>query len=262
MCYKKIINKISNMQDIKTLYNSLGKEEIYDPSILTVWPYKKTIDVVEGIQLNLSNMAGGFPFMFNNILFKNSEVLYLCGEFSNRDEHCLNIQKELYNTTSGYGAKKFIKVKYLKDIRKDFNEFRLDWMLYVIWEKCKGCEAFRNKLKEIPNNVILVEETTTDNSGSNTIWGCSNKELVNVRKAKEQEIIKNNTNIKKKCLNDLINIEINKIRNVGIYVGQNNMGKILMLCKKCIEQNIEPPINKDILNSKNIYIFGKKIELL
>ena len=73
---------------------------------------------------------------------------------------------------------------------------------------------------------------------------------------------KNNTNIKKKCLNDLINIEINKIRNVGIYVGQNNMGKILMLCKKCIEQNIEPPINKDILNSKNIYIFGKKIELL
>ena len=45
---EKITNKISNIQNIKTLYNSLGKEEIYELTILTVWPYKKTIDVVEG----------------------------------------------------------------------------------------------------------------------------------------------------------------------------------------------------------------------
>lgn len=247
---------------INYLYTSLGKEETYNPNETVVWPYKKTSDIVEGIQLNLSNMAGGYPFTYNDILFKNNEVLYLCGQFSNDTEKHSTIQKELYNTTSGYGAKKFIKVKYLNEVRKDFIEFRLDWMLYTVWVKCQGNEDFRNKLLSIPDNVILVEETTTDNSGSNTIWGCSNKELVNMRKEKEQEIRNQNQHLKKKDLEHLVSVEINKIRDIGVYTGQNNMGKILMLCKECIKQNVEPPINKDLLNSKNIYIFNKKVEII
>lgn len=249
------------MTKINEIYNSLGKTECYNPSQMTVWPYKKTTDIVENIQLNLSNMAGGFPFTYNDMLFKNNEVLYLCGEFSQNDENCLNIQKEMLNTTSGFAAKKFIKSKYKDKIRTDFFDFRLDWMLYVVWEKCKGNEDFRNKLLSIPDNVILVEETTTDKSGTSSVWGCSNEELVIKRKEKEQEIRNQNQHLKKKDLEHLVSVEINKIRDIGVYTGQNNMGKILMLCRECIKQNVEPPINKELLNSKNIYILGKKVEI-
>lgn len=245
---------------INELYHSLGQEEIYDPKKENVWPYKKTTDVIEGIQVNLSNMAGGFPFMFNNTLYKSNEVLYLQGEFSYNNEEYVNIQKELYDTPSGYAAKRFIKAKYKDKVRNDFIEFRLDWMLFTVWEKCKGNEDFRNKLLSIPNDVILVEETTTDNGGTANIWGCSNKKLVFKRNEKEKEIRLNNSHLKKKEVEKIISIEINKIRDIGIYTGQNNMGKILMLCKRCIELNIEPPFNKDLLNSKNIYINNIKIK--
>lgn len=247
------------MNDINSLYASLGKEEIYDSSSLAVWPYKKVNDIIEGIQVNLSNMAGGFPFVSNNTTWKNNEVLYLCGEFSYNTDEYFKIQEELINTTSGFAAKRFVKSKYLDEVRPDFFDFRLDWMLYVVWEKCKGNEDFRKKLLSIPENVILVEETTTDKGGTANIWGCSNPELVQMRKERETELRNTLQNLKKKELENIISVEINKIRDIGVYKGQNNMGKILHICKKCIEQNVEPPLNKELLNSKNIFILGKQI---
>ena len=50
------------------------------------------------------------------------------------------------------------------------------------------------------------------------------------------------SNIKKK--------ERNKINDIGIWSGVNCMGKILTICKWCLDNNTEPPIDYDLLNSK------------
>lgn len=60
----------------------LGQEEVY-PATPNVWSFKKVDDIVNGVNLRLSNMAGGFPFEFNGTTWKDSERLYLCGEYSN-----------------------------------------------------------------------------------------------------------------------------------------------------------------------------------
>jgi hypothetical protein len=68
----------------------LGHGEVYKASS-QVWSFKYVDDIVEGINLRLSNMAGGFPFDFMGHHWKDSERLYLCGEFSNDTErHRLN----------------------------------------------------------------------------------------------------------------------------------------------------------------------------
>ena len=258
-CCIFVIKNIMNNTLINNLYNSLNKEERYDCTTQLVWSYKKVTDIIDNIQLNLSNMAGGFPFMFNEIEYKSNEILYLMGEFSNSISLHQDIQKEMQDQKSGFAAKRFVKSKYKEYIRSDFEEFRVEWMLFVVWQKCIGNENFRKKLLEIPNNVILVEDTTTDKSISKNIWGASNKELNTKRQEVKKQIVLKNTTKTKKALEQLISIEINKIRNIGVFEGQNNMGKILMLCKECIKNNINTPINTKLLNSKDIYINNKLI---
>ena len=63
--------------------------------------------------------------------------------------------------------------------------------------------------------------------------------------------------MKKKDLNLLIAEECGKITDVGCFVGENNMGKILMLCKIALRNNTVPPIDYELLRAKKIYLFGK-----
>ncbi len=239
---------------INDLYNKLGKNETYDCQILNVWPYNKVTDIIDGIQLSLSNMAGGYPFIFNGVEFHSNEILYLLGEFSENIEAHKYIQEQMQTFKSGFAAKMFIKNKYKEYIRKDFKEFRLDWMIYVVWQKCLNNKNFVQKLLSIPDDVILIEDTTKNKSQTKLFWGASNTELINKRQEKEDEIKNSSKYRTKKELNQKISIEINKIRNIGVYTGQNNMGKILMLCRKCLKQNTTPPFNKKMLNNKHIYI--------
>ena len=115
----------------------LGHGEVYKASSL-VWSFKYVDDIVEGINLRLSNMAGGFPFDFMGHHWKDSERLYLCGEFSNDTERHRNIQQRLIGAFSGYAAKRFVKNPNKQDVRTDFLSFRLQWMLFCVWQKCKG----------------------------------------------------------------------------------------------------------------------------
>lgn len=205
----------------------LDHEEVYDPSIQNVWPFKHVDDIVNGIKLDLCNMASCYPFEINGIRWRSSEELYLAGEFSNDTAEHLTIQEELRAAKSPYAAKRFVKGKHRKEVREDFTEFRTQWMLWCVWQKCKGNVDFRRKLLSIPDNVILVEETTTDTGGSGQIWGCSNHELVEARKTVALSIPEKHSDLNKKNLAFLINVETNAIRNVGIFRGQNNIGKIL-----------------------------------
>jgi hypothetical protein len=46
---------------------------------------------------------------------------------------------------------------------------------------------------------------------------------------------------------------------VGLFVGQNLMGKILMACKEALEYGSEPSIDYALLNGKRINILGKEV---
>lgn len=246
---------LSTSSSVSELVASLGREERLIASQHPVWCFKKVTDIVEGIEMRLSNMAGGYPFEFAGVNWASSEQLYLCGEFT--DE---TIQREFLSVTSGYAAKRFIKAKYKKQVREDFPTFRLQWMLFVVWQKCLGSEAFRNKLLSIPEGVILVEETTLDTGGTATVWGCKNPKLIYYRKELTDRIKRwSGTNHTKKALDHKINIETNKVRNIGEFIGQNNIGKILMICRRCVVEGIEPPIDRTLLNSANISIFGNRL---
>lgn len=71
----------SNRSKLNTLINSLGRVEKYDATQVHCCSFAKASDIADGIKVRFSNMAGGYPFSFLGITWKDSETLYLCGEF-------------------------------------------------------------------------------------------------------------------------------------------------------------------------------------
>ena len=236
----------------------LGREEVYKASP-RIWSFKHTDDVVNGINLNLSNMVSAYPFEYGGYQWKDSERLYLCGEFSTSSEQDYSIQQRLVKSVSGFAAKRFVKSPNKRFVRADFASFRLQWMLYVVWQKCKGNADFRKLLMQVPDDVTLVENTTTDKGGTAEVWGCRNRELVDYRKSLAAEITRANPNMKKKHLKHLINVETNKVDSIGEWRGQNNIGKILMICRDCLIHGTEPEIDYELLTRANIYILGERL---
>lgn len=74
----------------------------------------------------------------------------------------------------------------------------------------------------------MVENTTTDRWESATIWGCRNRELAQRRAECAARLTAQHPELKRSALVQLINIETNRIDNIGLWRGQNNIGKILM----------------------------------
>lgn len=239
---------------------TLDHEEVYNPEQLNIWPFKHVDDIVEGMTLSLGNMTSCYPFEVEGEKWRSSEELYLAGEFSSNTAEHRTIQDELLAAKSPYAAKRFVKGKHKKQVREDFKEFRTQWMLWCVWQKCMGNADFRAKLLSIPDGVVLLEETTTDTGGSGRIWGCSNRELVEARKAIAQSVREKHPDLPKKKLDHLINVETNAIRNIGVFKGQNNIGKILMTCRQCLMHNTSPEIDLELLRSKDIYLLGKRLE--
>ncbi len=250
------------MKNPKEFYDCLGREDVYKASS-RVWSFRKADDIVNGINLRLSNMFGGFPFECSGIRWTDSERLYLCAEFGYNTEENIQIQKALINAPSGLWAKNAIKRKKERQpfIRKDWTELRLQFMLYCIWQKCKGNEDFCKLLLQIPDEVILVEDTETDNGATSLIWGCKNHALHEVRQVKEKAIRESFKAKTKKELHRVINVETNKINDIGEWRGQNNIGKILMICRQSIKEGKEPTIDYDLLRNAQIYLFGKLLQI-
>ena len=129
-------------------------------------------------------------------------------------------------------------------------------MFYVVWQKCKGNSDFR-KLLLSTGDAILVENTTKERWDSAEIWGCHNWELVNKRLNLQTVLRHQHRDMMKKELRHLINVETNKINDIGEWRGQNNIGKILMICRDCIREGVEPQIDYDLLRRSNIHILGQ-----
>ena len=167
---------------------------------------------------------------------------------------------------NGYNAKKRIKNANLNLIRTDWEEFRAEWMLFVIWAKCMGNKEFADKLKTIPRNAIIIENSTTVYEGTNVYWGSVNEELEDARnkvaRYTELQYMKRVRQGKAKKNQTELNAEVQAARNSIHYIGtfkggHNYMGKILKRCQLALLDGTEPTINYDLLRKKNIYLFGE-----
>lgn len=262
---KAIIKKanLNEQYQFNTEWKSIND---YDATMYDCWSFKTADEEKDGIVLDLGNQCSGYPFLFHGHSFQTSESAYLCGQFSQDIEECKRIQYQLLYERNGYTAKKRVKNANLNLIRSDWEEFMPEWMLYVIWSKCKGNKDFADKLKSIPRNAIIIENSTTVYEGTSIYWGSKNEELEAARekvarytelqylkRVRQGKIKKNQTE-----LNTEIQAARNAIHYIGIYSGGHNfMGKILKRCQFALLDGTEPSINYDLLRQKKIFLFGE-----
>lgn len=141
----------------------LENQESLDPNELNLLTYGRPKDTCQGFPSGkLGNMAGGFHFILFEKKWLSSEHLYLCGEWSTKDEKNIEIQNYICGMTSGVIAKRCSKRFYKNDIRHDYNTFRHQWMLWCVWQKCSLNEDFAKLLKSVPEDVVIVEEVKGD----------------------------------------------------------------------------------------------------
>lgn len=254
------------MATSKTSEIILGRVENINASHFNCLSFAKASDMVNGINVRLSNMAGGYPFPFGGVTWRDSETLYLCGEFSDSSEKHLSVQEDMQRQTSGFAAKRFIKKRNSNLIRQDFADFRIQWMLYVVWQKCMGNADFANLLLQLPDDAIIIEDTTKQHGDTKEVWGCTNTELAirraELKKKVTRQAKSDNPKISKAALKRIVNSETCKVNGTGTFVGQNNLGKILMICRDCLIQGVEPPIDYNLLETKDIHILGKRISFI
>ena len=238
----------------------LERMETYDASQLNCWAFRKSRDMRDGITLSLGNLCGGYPFPLCGHNFSTSESAYLCGEFSLNTPMHAEIQRTLLNEKNGFVSKKFVKSKYKEYIREDWEEIRLQWMLYVVWHKCIGNANFRNLLISLPKDAVIIENSNKHrgrSNGHNTdmVWGAKN----DLQKELEYELKfadRYGAFLKPEVL-EKMEKQRAKMPFIGYYVGQNNMGKILKLCQIALLNHVTPPIDYDLLGEKGIYLFGE-----
>lgn len=119
-------------------------------------------------------------------------------------------------------------------------------MLWVVWQKTKGNNAFQKLLLSIPDDAVIIENSSWQTSATAKVWGCKNMELKRARAKVKKEIINSNEGMKKKDVERLLSVELNKVTGVGTFVGENNQGKILMLCRAALQNGTEPNINYEL----------------
>lgn len=212
----------------------LDRQECLDPKALKLLTYGRPGDMcqIDGKEFPsglLGNMAGGFPFILFYRKWYGSEFLYLCGEWSLNTDRCIEAQEYVLKMKSGAWAKIFSKAKYKNDIRPDFSTFRLQWMLWCVWQKCQlnqerkvgqkryPDQSFANLLMSVPVDVVIAEVEDND-----LVWATKQDEN-------------------------------------GILHGGNAMGKVLTICRRHLLNGTTPDIDLDLLNASNIHILGTKI---
>lgn len=239
----------------------LDQVSVYDTSKVNCWSFCHNHDTKNGIELNLGNMVNGYEFSMFGQSFVNSECAYIAGYYSSEGEACLNVQKQLSTFRNGLKAKRVFrntKNETTALIREEWPNF--EFMKLVIWSKIQSNDRFRKMLISIPANAIIIEDSTAQKGPTKEVWGASNFELIEARKQYAKKVVERikqegiSTEARVKYATQRVNCSIN---NIGIWSGQNAMGKILMLCKIALENNTEPNIDYELLRSKKIFWFGE-----
>ncbi len=235
-----------------------NKWETIDATQTEVRSFKSGTDIVEGEPFDVGNMCGGYPFLLNGEPFNNSEAAYIAGKFSNNTAQHIQIQRLLQENNDGYAAKKRIRMRNenIARSKEDWETFNVEYMKYVVWQKCKTNKDFAKKLISVPITALIVENSTGMTGETAQVWGCFNQPLMDLRDAKEKKLKMENPKANKEALN----VEKNKWNRFGVWEGRNLMGKILKACSICLIKGTELPIDYDLLRSKHIFLFGKEIE--
>ena len=262
---RELIKKSQFNKEYDFNFNDFELIQSHDATVIDCWAFKTSADKKEGITIDLGNQCDGYPFNFHGHTFYTSESAYLCGQFSNNTEEHKRIQNQLLYEKNGYTAKKKVKNANKLSIRGDWNSFMSEWMLYVIWAKCQN-PNFANKLKLIPKDAVLIENSTTIHERTSVCWGCKNFELEAARDKIERytelqymkKVRSGKIKLNAQELKDNIQSARDEIQFIGTYSdGKNYMGKILKRCQLALLNNTEPNINYDLLKSKKIYLFGE-----
>ena len=148
----------STPKDIKQY---LLRQDVVDPLAQQVISYSSPSDMCGDIPAGkLGNQAGGFPFKALGRTWPSSEHLYLLGYWSDqyRNAESRASQEDVLSAKSGYAAKRFKKSKHIKQARPDFKEWRHEWMLWVVWQKCIGNADFRELLLATGDAMIVEVE--------------------------------------------------------------------------------------------------------
>ena len=254
-------NKKTQSKTIDISSIDLFNPEHYNTLKVATWDFRKSDDERDELPNNLGNMCKGYEFDIAGCHFLNSEAAYICGLFSYYCEEHFTIQKELIAESNGYATKKVIRRKYENLGRDDWEQFNVQWMLYVVWQKVSQNKAFSDLLRHIPSNCTIIENSThqrpkKDEKDTSVFWGAKNDELEEKRDILEKDAEIQNHSTKAKELARLKMQARNSISNFGTWEGVNCMGKILTICKHCIENGTRPPIDYELLRSKKIYLLG------
>lgn len=218
-------NAASKLYNDSLTVSDLARQEALDSCALHLLTYEKPASTCEGFESGkLANMNSSFPHTVLGHLWKSTEYLYLCGEWSNDTAEHLAIQQDVLTATSGYAAKRYKKSKHKKKIRPDFTSFRHDWMLWCVWQKCLHSKDFAALLRSIPDDVVIVEVVKRD-----PVWAAYPDPSTDSGPAQ------------------------------GIIRGGNAMGKILTICRRHLIEGTEPAINRQLLNDAGIYILGSRV---
>lgn len=243
----------------------------YDTEKQECWSFNSKNDVREGVRLQLGNMANGFGVNVLGIDFPNSEVPYQLAIFNN-EKDSPKIQEEIIDPQNGWiGRGLQMKRKYIysqeyKRYLRD-TEFEngkemwcFEWMKWIVWEKVRQNDEFRDILLSIPKDAIIIEQAQKrPKKDKPSMWGAWNEEL-----RKERNIVIRTSQIenglkkgsKAKQLQDVLYA----VNNVGTWVGENSMGQILTMAKLALNEGINLPIDADMLNDAKINWFGKVLQ--
>lgn len=243
----------------------------YDTSQVECWSFNRKDDVRDGINLKLGNMSNGYGVKVLGIDFPNSEVPYQLAIFNN-EKDSIKLQEEIVDPQNGWiGRGLQMKRKYIYG--REFKRFLRDsefengkemwcfeWMKWVVWEKVRQNEEFKNILLSIPRNAIIIEQAQhRPQKGKPSMWGAWNEEI-----KKERDILVTFSEIEHGLskVEDSVPIESvpYQVNNVGTWVGENSMGQILTMAKLALNEGINLPIDADMLNEAKINWFGKLLQ--
>lgn len=246
------------MKDVtKTRDNNivLDRVETYDAQNLDCYPFRRGTDEIEGRSLAIGNMVSGFPFEIEGVVFQNSEAAYIAGMFSDGSEKHNALQEECRLNTNGFLSKKTIR-RFNEDIKRpDWETYNIQWMLYVVWCKVATNKQFRDILMRIPMTATIIEDSTFQSGPTATIWGTRNQSLK--QSSNDRRKVLSQSMCKAAVNRQLDHERLTIWRKQGQFIGKNFMGKILMLCQNAVANNTVPPIDVELLKTKNIQFFGK-----
>ena len=246
------------MSKLINISETFCRTEVYDAAVLNCYAFRRGTDVRNGIVLSLGNMVSGYPFEIEGVRFENSECAYIAGAFSLGTPQHLALQHRLTVCKNGFMAKKGISKPHESEKRADWETFNVQWMFYVVWQKCLGNRDFRNLLLSIPDDAVIIEDSTFQTGHTATVWGTRNMEMKTRLNAYKNELKAQGYSkaaIKRACDAK----RLGEWSTVGVFKGQSLMGKILMACKEALENGTEPCIDYALLQEVHINLLGREL---